>query len=120
MQVALLLAALISIAGTTTAAEERFRKLSGAQIRAAFSGMELSDQVHWYELFEKSGALLSSSMGRKRMGKWWVEKDELCIDDGEDPVKCYEVRVSGNRVQLRGEYLFPLDAVLRSPTDRGR
>ena len=59
-------------------------------------------------------------MGRKRNGKWWVEKDQLCIDDSEDPVKCYEVRVSGNRVQLRGEYLFPLDAVLRSPTDRGR
>ena len=119
MQIALLLAALISIAGAT-AAEERFRKLSGAQIRAAFSGMELSDEVHWYERFEKSGILFSSSMGRKRTGKWWVEKDELCIDDGEDPVKCYEVRVSGNRVQLRGEYLFPLDAVLRSPTDRGR
>jgi len=82
--------------------------------------MELSDEVHWYELFEKSGTLLSSSMGRKRTGKWWVEKDQLCIDDKEDPVKCYEVRVSGNRVQLRGEYLISLDAVLRSPTDRRR
>jgi len=119
MQIALLLATLISITGAI-AAEQKFRKLSGAQIRAAFSGMELSDEVHWYELFEKSGILFSSSMGRKRTGKWWIEKDELCIDDGEDPVKCYEVRVSGNRVQLRGEYLFPLDAVLRSPTDRGR
>jgi hypothetical protein len=118
MQIALLLVALISIAGAT-AAEQKFRKLSGAQIRAAFSGKELSDEVHWYELFEKSGTLLSSSMGRKRTGKWWVEKDQLCIDDSEDLVKCYEVRLSRNRVQLRGEYLFPLDALLRSPTDHG-
>jgi hypothetical protein len=54
MQIALLLTALISIAGAT-AAEETFCKLSGAQIRAAFSGKELSDEVHWYEIFEKSG-----------------------------------------------------------------
>jgi hypothetical protein len=116
---ALVLATLMLIAANA-AAEEKFRKLSGAQIRAAFTGKELSDEVHWYELFEKSGTLLSSSMGRKRTGKWWVEKDQLCIDDKEDSVKCYEVRVSGNRVQLRGEYLFPLDAVLRLPTDSAR
>jgi hypothetical protein len=96
------------------AAQQKFQKLTGAQIRAKFGGMELSDEVHWYELFEKNGTLLSSSMGRKRAGKWWTEKDQLCIDDSES-TKCYEVRVSGTNVQLRAEGLYPVDAVLRSP-----
>jgi hypothetical protein len=99
------------------AAQPKFQKLTGAQIRAKFGGMELSDEVHWYELFEKNGTLLSSSMGRKRTGKWWTEKDQLCIGDSES-TNCYDVRVSGNKVQLRAEGLYPEDAVLRSPISR--
>ena len=57
------------------AAQQKFQKLTGAQIRAKFGGMELSDEVHRYELFEKNGTLLSSSMGRKRTGKWWTERN---------------------------------------------
>jgi len=99
------------------AAQQKFQKLTGAQIRAKFGGMELTDQVHWYDLYEKNGTLLSSSMGRKRTGVWWIERDQLCVDDSET-VKCYEVRASGNNVQLRAEGLYPVDAVLRSPISR--
>jgi hypothetical protein len=56
MPIAFVLATLTLIAAAS-AAEQKFRKLSGEQIRGAFSGMELSDEVHWYELFEKSGTL---------------------------------------------------------------
>jgi hypothetical protein len=54
----------------------------------------------------------------QRIGKWWVEKDQLCIDDKEDTVKCYQIWLAGNRVQMRGDGLFPLDAVLRPAIDR--
>jgi hypothetical protein len=113
----LVILAVTSLAWSAVA-EQKFQKLTGAQIRAKFSGMELSDEVHWYDLYERNGILLSSSMGRKRTGKWWVQKDQLCTDDGESLAKCYDVRVSGNRVELRGEALFPVDAVLRSPINR--
>jgi hypothetical protein len=97
-------------------AEEKFQKLNGPQIRAKFAGKELTDEVHWYDLYERNGTVSSSSMGRKRTGRWWIEKDQLCIDvDKESAAKCYAVRLSGNKVQLRGEGLLPLDAVLRSP-----
>jgi hypothetical protein len=69
--------------GWTAAAQPKFQKLTGAQIHATFGGMELSDEVHWYDLFEKNGTLQSSSMGHKRTGKWWTERDQLCIDDSE-------------------------------------
>src|SRR5262249_18593934 len=95
--VVILIAASLACAA---AAQQKLQKLTGAQIRAKFGGMELTDQVHWYDLYEKNGTLLSSSMGRKRTEKWWTEKDQLCVDDSET-VKCYEVRALGKSVQLR-------------------
>ena len=81
--------------------------------------MELTDEVHWYDFYDRNGTILSSSMGRKRQGKWWIEKDQLCIDvDKESAVRCYDVLASGNNVQLRGEGFIPLDAVLRVPLNR--
>jgi hypothetical protein len=117
-----ILAGVLALALVSTAtAEQKFRKLTGQQIRAKFAGMELTDEVHWYDFYEKNGTLLSSSMGKKRVGKWWIEKDQLCIDvDGETMVRCYEVLALGNKVELRAEGAYPLDAVLRVPIDRDR
>jgi hypothetical protein len=115
-----ILAGVLALALVSMAtAEQKFRKLTGQQIRAKFSDMELTDEVHWYDFYSKNGTLLSSSMGKKRVGKWWIDKDQLCIDvDGETMIRCYEVRASGNKVELRAEGAYPLDAVLRMPIDR--
>ena len=114
-----LLIILVTSVGWTVSAEEKFRKLKGAQVRAKFSGMELTDEVHWYDFYDRNGTVVSSSMGRKRQGKWWVDNDRLCTDvDEEASVRCYDVLASGNNVQLRGEGVLPLDAALRMPIDR--
>jgi len=111
--------ALVMLVAPSAYAEQKFQKLSGAQIRAKFSGMELTDEVHWYDFYDQNGTVLSSSMGKKRQGKWWIDKDQLCVDvDKEAAVRCYDVLVSGNNVQLRGDGFLPLDAVLRSPINR--
>src|SRR5215207_9641440 len=98
-----ILALLIGLTvGAGAAAEEKLKKLTGAQIRAKIAGMELTDEIHWREVYEGSGKLTSSSMGRKRAGKWRVEKDQLCVEyDQEPPAKCYEVWASGKKVELR-------------------
>jgi hypothetical protein len=101
------------------AAEERFQKLGGGQIRAKVAGMEISDQVHWRELYDRSGRVTSMSMGRKRTGKWRVEKDQLCIELEKDPVNCYEVWVSGKKVKLQREGLLPMEGVIEPPTAKG-
>jgi hypothetical protein len=103
---------------SVTAAEEKFQKLAGAQIRARIAGMEISDEVHWREMYDRSGKVTSMSMGRKRTGKWRVEKDQLCIELEKDPVNCYEVWVSGKKVKLQREGLLPLEGVIESPTGR--
>ncbi len=109
----------VAIFAASAPAEEKFQKLSGAQIRAKIAGMELTDEVHWREFYERSGIVTSSSMGRKRTGKWRVEKDELCIEfDKDPPAKCYEMWMSGKKVELRREGLLPLQGVLEKPTGR--
>jgi hypothetical protein len=96
-----------------------FQKLSAAQIQARFTGMEMTDGVHWADVFGPNGVLTSYSMGRKSAGKWRVENDELCIERGKDDGGCYEVWLSGKNVELRrpGASL-PLEGVLQPPAVR--
>jgi hypothetical protein len=98
--------------------EPKFQKLTGAQIQAKFSGMELTDEAHWGEVFERNGTLTITSMGHKSLGKWRTQKDKLCLDTGNEPGGgCYEVWVSGKNVELRNQASsLPLGAVLQRPT----
>src|SRR3989442_15577406 len=96
-------------------AEQKFQKLSGAEIQAKFAGMELTDEAHWGEIFERNGTLTITSMGHKSVGKWRIQKDQLCLDTGDEPGGgCYEVWLSGRNVELRNQTSStPLEAVLQ-------
>ena len=101
----------------TAAAEQKFQRLTGAQIQAKFPGMELTDEAHWGEVFERNGTLTITSMGHKSAGKWRIQKDQLCLDTGNEPgSSCYEVWLSGRNVELRNQASnVPLEAVLQKP-----
>ena len=100
-------------------AAEKFQKLSGGQIQAKVAGMEITDEVHWGDVFERNGTLVTHSMGRKTVGKWRVQKDELCLDRGKDDGGCYQVWISGKQVELRREgSTLPLEGMLQRPKDR--
>ena len=112
-------ATVLAASASGAAAEEKLQKLSAGQIRAKMAGMELTDGVHWRELYGRGGTVTSDSMGRKRTGKWRVEKDQLCIEfDKDPPAKCYEVWMSGKTVELRREGLMPLQGVIEQPSGR--
>jgi hypothetical protein len=102
----------------TAAAEQKFQKLTGAQIQAKFPGMELTDEAHWGEIFERNGTLAITSMGHKSSGKWRIQRDQLCLETGKEPGGgCYEVWLSGRNVELRNQTSStPLEAVLQKPT----
>src|SRR5438874_13687374 len=100
------IAAIAAVVGVLTFgppvdAAEKFRKLNGSQIRARLAGMEITDEAHWADVFAANGTLSSYSMGRKNTGKWRVQKDELCIDRGNDDGGCYHVWLSGQNVERR-------------------
>ena len=77
--------------------------------------MELTDESHWGEVFERNGRLVVTSMGHKSLGKWRVQKDQLCLDPGTRPGGgCYEVWLAGNKVELRNQSSgVPLEGTLR-------
>jgi hypothetical protein len=81
--------------------------------------MEVTDESHWGDIFEPNGTLRTSSMGHKTLGKWRIQKDQLCLDRGKEPGSgCYEVWLSGKKVELRDQTAgFPLEGVLQKPTD---
>jgi hypothetical protein len=103
------------------AAEEKFRRLSGTQIQSAFAGMELTDEVHWREVDDRKGTLTTYEMGRTRVGKWRVSAGQLCteVGDGGDS-GCYEVWLSGRKVEFRREASDPssLEGMLEKPMGR--
>ena len=101
------------------AAAENSQKLSGRQIRAKFAGMQLTDEVHWRYVYDRDGTLRSYSMGTKKVGKWTVEKDELCLYLKEPDDGCYEVSLSGQRIEMKPSGLgLTLEGVLQTPADR--
>jgi hypothetical protein len=109
----------VATLGASAAAEEKFEKLTGGRIRAKLSGMELTDNVHWRDFYQRNGTVISTSMGRKRTGKWRVENDQLCIEFEKEPVPtCYDVWISGKDVELRREGLLPLQGTLELSSGR--
>src|SRR5262249_5323938 len=84
----------------TARAEEGFKKLQDAQIKAKLAGMESTDDVHWTEQYMRNGSYRGFYMGKTVTGKWFVRNGELCIDDGQPVPECKEVWLSGNKVQF--------------------
>ena len=109
----------LSFSNSPSAAED-FKKLNSAQIRRSFAAMEFTDQVHWVERYGADGALTTREMGKTRVGTWHSEDDQLCVDLGRDGGRgCYEVWISGNKVELRtpGSSAYPAQGVLQKPTN---
>jgi hypothetical protein len=100
-------------------AADKFQKLSGAQIRAKLTGMEMTDNVHFADVFGANGGLRTYAMGQKKDGKWRVEGDELCVDRGKDDGGCYQVWISGKNVEFRRAGLpAAFEGVLQHPAAR--
>ena len=94
-------------------AAENLKTLTGAQIRAAFTGKQLTDEVHYRFVYDRDGTLRTYSMGAKQVGTWRIEKNELCLflKDMEDG--CYLVTQNGKRFELKPTGLGgPLDGIL--------
>jgi hypothetical protein len=107
----------ISVKGAVVA--ESAQKLSGAQIRVKISGMQLTDEVHWRDVYDRDGTLRSYADGKKRVGKWAIKRDELCVYFKEPDDGCYEVSVSEGRIEMRPSGLgLGIEGILQTPTDR--
>jgi hypothetical protein len=105
--------------GSGVQAEDKFQKLTGAQIQAKFAGMEMTDEVHWGAVYQRNGVLITNEMGHKSTGKWRIQKDQLCLERANELGNgCYEVWLFGKDVQLKNkESSVPLEGVLHKPKE---
>jgi hypothetical protein len=101
-------------------AEGKFQKLTGAQIQLRLNGMEMTDGVHFSDVFERGGVLKSYAMGRPETGTWRVQNNQLCLDRGKQPGGgCYDVWLSGNNVELRTQGSnLPQEGTIQKPRQR--
>ena len=98
---------------------ENQRKLSGSQIRERFTGKQLTDEVHFRDVYDRDGTLRNYSNGRKTVGKWAIEKDEVCVYFKEPDDGCYEVWLSGERIEMKPSGLgLSIEGILKAPTGR--
>jgi hypothetical protein len=95
----IIVAATLASISVGAVAAESSQKLSGNQIRAKFTGMQLTDEVHFRDVYKRDGTLRSYSMGTKRVGKWAVEKDELCQYFKEPDDGCYKCHSRGTALR---------------------
>lgn len=84
---------------------------TGAAIRQAVTGHELTDGVHWSWKFRPGGRLLSEEHGRRRTGRWDVDRDKLCIDAGYGD-RCHTVTRQGRSLRLWYEGAVAVEAGL--------
>jgi hypothetical protein len=68
-----------ALSSGTFAAPDNGRDLSGAQIKAAFTGKIVTDGSHWSAYLLADGTFKSVQMGRTRKGRWKVSGKELCL-----------------------------------------
>ena len=61
--------------GASAVMADDFKRLKGSQIQAKFTGMEMTDEVHWSDVYGRNGTLTTYEMGDKRQGKWWVRNE---------------------------------------------
>jgi hypothetical protein len=84
----------------------------------AFAGMELTDEVHRREINDRNGTLTSYEVGRKRVGS--AGEPALHRSRRRGDSGCYEVWLSGKKVELRRDasYPSPLEGALERPAGR--
>ena len=60
-------AATLALISAGAVAAENSQKRSGSQIRAKLTGMQLTDEVHWRDVYERDGSLRSYTLGRRQL-----------------------------------------------------
>src|SRR5262249_5927148 len=103
----------VTTAGSSGITQEKFQKLTAGPKPAQIARLGTAGKRHLRRPHYPHGTVMSTSMGRKRTGKWRVEQNQLCIEFEKEPVpKCYDVWLSGQQVELRREGLLPLQGTL--------
>ena len=111
---------LTGAAAQSGAAAEAYRKMSDAEIRGKVTGMEITDEAHFFEQYMRDGTVRIVNLGRRVIAKWKVKEGQLCIEAPRaDDLRCAEVWAVGRKVHLRvpGDRV-PYDVIIQKQQPR--
>lgn len=97
-----LLAAVLLVVATATAAETKLRKLNAGEVRQTLIGKVISDGYHWRYHLKENGLIDGTELARSRKGRWHLEGSRLCIviTAGAAPDECWDVMREGKKLVL--------------------
>ena len=102
-----------SVSGAAIHAEDNFRMVGAKEIRAQVVGKDITDSSHWSMYLRPDGALLGEESGTRWSGTWKIQSNKLCLSNaGSKQLVCYEVRMAGEKINLRLNNDDDLDAVV--------
>lgn len=87
------------------------KMLSGAAIRRAVVGHELTDGAHWGWKFKPNGRLIAEENGEQSSQRWRIQGDKLCINAGYGEL-CYRASRDGRWLQLWRDGVVDIEAEL--------
>jgi hypothetical protein len=121
-KVLLIILSLLSLAAIGNAcAEDKFRRLKTAEIKALIVGKIITDDYHWTDVFNADGTVGGHQLGEAQTGSWKLNKSgQICAvrttshkPKGIEP-DCVEIWVRGNEVQYRQGSIVLSEGILKS------
>ena len=106
----------LSIVGAMQPAISKEVALTGPQIRAAISGMYVTDEHHWGHKYFSDGRVERSENGRRRPARWSIKGDRLCLlqpEISKDEPVCYHVVRIGDELQYRDDHFVAYRGLIR-------
>ena len=119
---ALTIAALaaLSMALSTEAHADDYRRLSGAEIKRLIAGKVVTDEVHYTDHFRAKGVYEGIFMNKRSTGTWAVKGTKLCITRESEAESCDEIWRSGAKFQRRKAGLSSVrDTIIVLPERHG-
>jgi hypothetical protein len=94
---------LLALAGAAYAQDD-FKRLSAAEIRARIVGHTVTDDVHWSDRFRPDGTVAAVQLGNAVPAEWKLQGNELCVTRkykrGTES-ECVEVWLKGDAIEYR-------------------
>ena len=101
-------------------AEEKFRRLKAAEIKALIVGKTITDDYHWADIFNADGTVGGHQLGEAQTGSWKLTKSgQICAvrvtshkPKNLEP-DCVDIWLRGDEIQYRQGSIVLSEGILK-------
>jgi hypothetical protein len=83
-------------------AQDKFKLLNAADIRARVVSHDITDASHWSMYLRPDGTLIGTESNTRWTGTWRIQQNKLCMSNPTSKqLDCYDVWMAGEKISLR-------------------